>query len=74
MANIIVFVNDQIIIRALKEPEELKGGATLNLILGKFKYILTVLEYLQVFLEISAVKIWGTSGKWIVVGAIQTIK
>lgn len=40
----------------------------------KLKVLLTVLEYLEVLIEISAVQFWGEVGRWAVVTAIQLIK
>lgn len=40
----------------------------------KIKLWLTIVEYSEVFLELSAKKLWGTTGKWLVVVSIQTFK
>lgn len=40
----------------------------------KIKIWLTVLEYTEALFEVSAHKIWGTSGKWLIIGFIQTFK
>lgn len=36
--------------------------------------VYTLLEYLQVFMEITATKIWGSYGKWTAVAIVQLIK
>ena len=36
--------------------------------------VLTVLEYIEVFLEMAAQKKWGKKGAWIVIVVIQIVK
>lgn len=67
--NIIVFINDQILLNASR-PQT----GTSHTVLEKCKLFFTILEYLQVFLEISATKLWGTQGKWMIITVIQTMK
>lgn len=71
ITNIIVFLNDQILLRATQHEV---SDAIPKTTLQKFRTLYTVLEYLQVFLEITAVKLWGSYGRWITIAAIQTIK
>lgn len=40
----------------------------------KIKIYITVVEYCEVFLELSAQKLRGTHGKWCVVAIIQGLK
>lgn len=35
---------------------------------------LSVLEYMEVFLEMGACKLWGEVGRWLVIGLIQVFK
>lgn len=35
---------------------------------------LSVLEYVEVFLEMGAAKLWGEAGRWLVIGLIQMAK
>lgn len=35
---------------------------------------LSVLEYLEVFVELGACKLWGELGRWLVIGLIQVSK
>ena len=71
LTNIIVFVNDQILIKAHKASRE---NPIPNEFVDKSRVILTLLEYLQVFLELTASRLWGSIGKWTVIVAIQTVK
>ncbi|KAL3267311.1 hypothetical protein HHI36_011442 [Cryptolaemus montrouzieri] len=40
----------------------------------KLKLCLTVIEYAEVFLELSASKLWGENGRWLVIFALQVFK
>ncbi|KAI9550952.1 hypothetical protein GHT06_005336 [Daphnia sinensis] len=70
-SNIIIFLNDQIILRSTHHQELDPKTAT---VVEKCRILFTVLEYLQVFLEITATKIWGSYGKWTAVAIVQLIK
>jgi len=67
--NIIVFINDQILLNASSPQTGIS-----QTVLEKCRLFFTVLEYLQVFLEISATKLWGAQGKWMIITIIQTMK
>ncbi|KAK4293033.1 hypothetical protein Pmani_034236 [Petrolisthes manimaculis] len=40
----------------------------------RLKVLLTVLEYVEVLVEVAAVQLWGETGRWAVVTLIQTAK
>jgi len=40
----------------------------------RIKSLLTILEYFEFFLEVSAKQIWGDVGRWIVILIIQAVK
>lgn len=66
LSNLLVFFNDRIISKGQKLEIEKSGD--------KLKLWLTVLDYSEVFLEISAKKLWGDSGKWAIVVILQILK
>ena len=67
--NIIVLMNDQIIRTACPSPL----GVSHN-VFEKPRVLITTLEYMQVFLEITALRTWGTRGKWLLIIVIQLVK
>lgn len=66
VSNLLVLLNDRIIIRA--QPLHSPSSAE------KIKTLITVLEYTEVFIEVSARQKWGERGRWIVIVLIQTFK
>ncbi|VEN56783.1 unnamed protein product [Callosobruchus maculatus] len=66
LSNLLVMLNDIII----KKSTHIYSNAPAD----KVKLWLTVLEYCEVFLELSANKLWGNTGKWVVVTSIQVFK
>lgn len=66
LSNLLVMFNDQIIRRA----RNMDPNATVD----KIKLWLTVVEYSEVFCELSAKKLWGTRGKWILIISVQIFK
>lgn len=73
LSNILVFYNDRIIDRARGANENsvirLQSGLCYRL-----KVTLTTLEYCEVFIEISARRLFGQRGKWLVIALIQIVK
>lgn len=66
LSNLLVLFNDRVICKAKKL--EIPGSG------DKLKLWLTVLEYSEVFFELSAKKLWGETGKWIIVVVLQIFK
>ncbi|XP_076063150.1 peroxisomal biogenesis factor 16 [Oratosquilla oratoria] len=58
--------NDFLIRSALPKLTQEQGSTV--------KVLLTILEYVEVLLEITAVQVWGEIGRWVVVSSIQLIK
>ena len=67
-ANVVVLIHDQILQSALRQRRNAEEHS------DKLHVFVTTVEYLQVFLEIGAGKLWGDTGKWIAIFVIQTIK
>ncbi|KAG8230281.1 hypothetical protein J437_LFUL009454 [Ladona fulva] len=66
LSNLLVLFNDRIIYNSRRTDDRRAGE--------KLKIFLTVIEYTEVFIEISAKKIRGNKGKWAIVIIIQLIK
>ncbi|XP_044747863.1 peroxisomal membrane protein PEX16 [Coccinella septempunctata] len=66
LSNLLILYNDRII-SELRQLNTFKSGE-------KLKLYLTVLEYSEVFLELSAQKKWGEKGRWLVICVIQLFK
>ncbi|EDW70422.1 peroxisomal membrane protein PEX16 [Drosophila virilis] len=73
LSNMLVFYNDRIIDKARGANE----NAVIRLQSGlcyRLKVTLTTLEYCEVFIEISARRLFGQTGKWLVIALIQVLK
>lgn len=66
VSNLLVLFNDRIIIRS--QPLHSPSSAE------KIKTWITILEYSEVFIEVSARQTWGEKGRWIVIVLIQIFK
>ncbi|KAF5308853.1 hypothetical protein FQR65_LT00553 [Abscondita terminalis] len=66
LSNLLVLFNDRLISHS--QPNQSKTPAE------RLKVWLTVIEYAEVFLELSALKVWGNTGKWLVIVCIQVFK
>lgn len=66
LSNLLVLFNDGVI----KQSMQLKSEATVE----KIKVWLAIVEYSEVFCELSVQKLWGNTGKWTLIVAIQVFK
>lgn len=67
-SNLLVLFNDSILRKGLK------CAIPVSLSQQKLLTWLSVLEYVEVFLEIGACRVWGEVGRWLVIGLIQIFK
>lgn len=67
--------NDQIILSAAKNKAIINGKAKKEIFDSEnIKHFLTIVDYIEVFIEVSATKLWGTRGRWIIIVILQTTK
>lgn len=77
LSNLLVLYNDRIIAKDRKEKGESIPSEIIPETSGvcyRLKVMLTTLEYCEVFIEISAKRIFGHRGKWLFIAGIQLIK
>lgn len=67
LSNLLVLFNDRIITNS--QYVQLHDKNETNL-----KLLLTTLEYCEVFIEITAAKLWGNTGRWFFIFVVQVIK
>ncbi|KAH8256075.1 peroxisomal membrane protein PEX16 [Drosophila bipectinata] len=73
LSNMLVFYNDRIIERA-RHAKENSAVRMQSKLCYRLKVMLTTLEYSEVFIEISARRVLGQTGKWLVIALIQAVK
>lgn len=67
--------NDQIILNTAKASAAINGQEKKGILdPDRIKRFLTMVDYIEVFLEVSATKLWGSRGRWIIIILLQTIK
>lgn len=75
MSNFMMLLNDQIILNTVKHSASVNGKGKKDIFCSEnIKRFLTMLDYIEVFIEVSATKLWGTRGRWIIVILLQSIK
>jgi len=67
LSNLLVLFNDRIITKCQYVRLQDRNETNLRL-------LLTTLEYCEVFIEITAAKLWGTTGRWFFIFVVQVIK
>lgn len=68
--------NDQIILDNAKRTAPTAHGKVKKKLFSSenIKRFLTVVDYIEVFVEVSAKKLWGTRGRWIIIVLLQALK
>jgi peroxin-16 len=66
LSNLLVLFND-CIIRNTRRLEAVGSGEEL-------KTWLTILDYSEVFIEVSVKKLWGEKGRWLIIVVLQILK
>lgn len=77
LSNLLVLYNDRIIAKDCKEKGEKVPGEIEPPASGfcyRLKVMLTTLEYCEVFIEISAKKLFGNKGKWVFIVGLHLLK
>ncbi|XP_065361470.1 peroxisomal membrane protein PEX16 [Calliphora vicina] len=77
LSNLLVLYNDRIIAKDRKEKGEKVPGEIEPAASGfcyRLKVMLTTLEYCEVFIEISAKRVFGNKGKWVFIAGLQVLK
>lgn len=75
MSNFMMLFNDQIILSTVKNSVTVNGKKKKDIFCSEnLKSFLTMVDYIEVFIEVSATKLWGTRGRWIVIVLLQTMK
>ncbi|XP_065077790.1 peroxisomal membrane protein PEX16 [Ochlerotatus camptorhynchus] len=70
LSNLLVFFNDRIIEKSNNAVQYTESSPLAR----QIKVVLTTLEYCEVFIELSAHKVWGSRGRWFFIVVVQTIK
>ena len=80
-SNLLTFWHNQILAKRAESLEVIitPGGSSPNTDVNaprilKIKSTLTLLEYFEVFLEVSAKQLWGDLGRWLIILVIQSVK
>ncbi|XP_030387916.1 peroxisomal membrane protein PEX16 [Scaptodrosophila lebanonensis] len=74
LSNVLVFYNDRIIDKEREANENSMVHQQSSGLCYRLKVALTTLEYSEVFIEISARRVFGPTGKWLVIAIIQVFK
>lgn len=75
MSNFMMLFNDQIILNSAKNAVSVNGKTNKKIFCSEnIKRFLTIVDYIEVFIEVSAAKLWGAKGRWTIIVLLQTIK
>jgi len=76
LSNFMMLFNDQIILDNAKRTAPIVDGEVRRKAFSSenIKRFLTMVDYIEVFVEVSAKKLWGTRGRWIIIVLLQALK
>ncbi|XP_026822956.1 peroxisomal membrane protein PEX16 [Rhopalosiphum maidis] len=76
MSNFMMLFNDQIILSTTKpNPVTVSDKGKKKIFSSEnIKRFITTVDYIEVFIEVSAKKLWGNKGRWIIIVLLQTVK
>jgi len=75
MSNFMMLFNDQIILSNARCSAMVNGKEKKEILSSSnIKRFLTMVDYIEVFVEVSAKRLWGNRGRWIIVVLLQTLK
>ena len=68
MPNLLILLNDQLIYSSKYQHLKLPQFQS------QIKVWLTVIEYTEALIEVSAKNLWGERGRWLIIILVQTLK
>jgi len=75
MSNFMMLFNDQIILSNARRSATVNGKEKKEIFSSSnIKRFLTMMDYIEVFVEVSAKRLWGNRGRWIIIVLLQTLK
>jgi len=77
MSNFMMLFNDQIILSTAKSSNSKTvsdKGKKKVFSSENIKRFITTVDYIEVFIEVSAKKLWGNRGRWIIIVLLQSMK
>lgn len=75
MSNFMMLFNDQIILSTAKSSVSINDVEKKKMFCSEnIKRFLTMVDYIEVFIEVSANRLWGTRGRWVIIVLLQSVK
>lgn len=75
MSNFMMLFNDQIILSTAKSSVSINDVEKKKMFCSEnIKRFLTMVDYIEVFIEVSANRLWGIRGRWVIIVLLQSVK